>query len=231
MVSPCRLLVVLFPLLAVGSAGCAPAEEGADSATGDDDLVSDVDFTRSTCGDSLLSGDVLLRVLGAKERRTFGGLTVRHRTRVCTTTGDPNVATCSAWSPTVKIANSALTVSVQAGTRLYGFPEYREVSMREGSSGLSPSPTNDVADFYLSYPDRELRVNGRVENRDLIGLTNWQRNANVISSFAQSRGSDRCLWVKGQLRAHNGVRTPDHRWGFTEQEILYTASNYQTNEL
>lgn len=231
MVSPRRLLFVLLPLLAVGSIGCAAAEEGADPATSDDDLVSDVDFTKSTCGDSLLGGDVLLGVLGAKERRTFGGLTVRHRTRVCTTAGDPNQATCSAWGPTVKIANSALTVSVKAGTRFYGWPEYREVSMREGSSGISPSPTNDLADFYFSYPDRELRVNDRVVSRNLIGLTDWKRNANVISSFAQSRGSDRCLWVKGQLRAHNGVTTADSRWGFTEQEILYTASSYQTNEL
>lgn len=211
----------------------APIDDGV-AASSESELTSDADFDVSTCGQGQLSGAQLLTVLGSKQARTFD-LTVKHRTRLCVTAGDPEAGTCGPWAPTVTILHSAFSISIQQETpeAYYDFIPYRSIQVMEVPASPSfTSRTPGVSDFYLSFADRELRRQGHVVPYDQGGgLWHGRYNANTVSEGITSRGSDKCLWVKGTVREHAATNYQDGRWNYTEQQIVYTSANYPAHEV
>ena len=232
---PRTLSALLSGLAATLACACTAPMGDEVAASSESDLTSDADFDVSTCGEGRLSTADLLKVLGSKQARTFD-LTVRHRTRLCVTAGDPEKGTCGAWTPTVKILHSAFSISFHQETHVafYDFIPYRSINVQEvPASPTFTSRTPEVSDFYLAFADRELRRRGQVVPYDQGGGTLWhgRYNANQVSEGVTSRGSDKCLWVKGTVKEHAASSYPDGRWNFTEQQIVYTAANYPAHEV
>jgi hypothetical protein len=227
------LSVFVFGLATTLACACASPIDDEAAASSESELTSDADFDVSTCGQGHLSAAQLLKVLGSKQVRTFD-LTVRHRTRLCVTDGDPAAGTCGPWTPTVKIQHSAFSISIEAGRPVpfFDFP-YRSIELKEVPSSASfTSPTPDLSNFYLTFADRELRSQGRVVAYDNSGLSNGRYGANPIADgVSAARGSGKCLWVKGSVLTHATSNYPDGRWNYNEQQIIYTAANYPAYEL
>lgn len=226
--------VLISTLGAILLCACAAPMDDEVGASSESDLTSDADFDVSTCGQGQLSAAQLLTVLGSKQARTFD-LTVRHRTRLCVTAGDPAAGTCGPWTPTVRIQHSAFSISIQQETpeAYYDFIPYRSVQVMEVPASPSfTSRTPGVSDFYLPFADRELRRQGHVVPYDHHGgLWHGRYQANVVSEGITSRGSDKCLWVKGTVLEHAASNYQDGRWNYTEQQIVYTAANYPAHEV